>query len=427
MAVQFRFATIDDAEELAEVHTRSWQTAYRGLIDQAFLDAIDPRDRAEVYRAALSAPEPTPRVWVVAEEVDDSGAPIRLLGHTESHVDAADETRGILQILYLEPETFGTGLGKQLHDMSLRGLHRFGVRTAALSVLQGNQRAIAFYERQGWHSTGEIDDEDWSGVTVPAVQMEIELSVDLLAANEEYWTGQAPWYAERQTWSPEVDWGVHGVLDADAGGIFPEVAGLDVVEIGCGTAYVSNWARLGGARNVIALDYTPAQLATAQERARTHQVDLPLVRADGHRLPFADDSFDLAINEYGAAIWCDPRIWIPEAARVLRPGGRIWFLGNSVAFMLCAPEFEGQVAQPAFVRPQRGMHRMEWIDTPNVEFHVSHGEMISILTGAGFVIEALHELYAPEEAEASAYGFSDGAWASQWPVEEVWVARLPEQ
>ena len=63
----------------------------------------------------------------------------------------------------------------------------------------------------------------------------------------------------------------------------------------------------------------------------------PLVHADAERAPFADASFDLAISEYGAAIWCDPYRWIPEAARMLRPGGRLFFLGGTL-LMLCYPK-----------------------------------------------------------------------------------------
>jgi SAM-dependent methyltransferase len=53
--------------------------------------------------------------------------------------------------------------------------------------------------------------------------------------------------------------------------------------------------------------------------------------------PFADARFDLAISEYGASIGCDPYAWIPEAARLLRPGGQLIFLVNSALLMLAVP------------------------------------------------------------------------------------------
>ena len=97
-------------------------------------------------------------------------------------------------------------------------------------------------------------------------------------------------------------------------------------------------------------------------------------------MPLPEASFDLAISEYGAAIWADPYRWIPEAARLLRPGGELIFLGNSVLLMLTVPDLE--VDGPAtdrLIRPQFGMHRFEWTDEDSVEFHLSHGDMIRLL------------------------------------------------
>ena len=56
-------------------------------------------------------------------------------------------------------------------------------------------------------------------------------------------------------------------------------------------------------------------------------------------------------SEYGSAIWSDPFVWIPEAARVLRPGGELTFLGNSVLYMLCAPLLDGVPAEHTLLRP----------------------------------------------------------------------------
>ena len=416
MAVRYRFADTSDADALGALHTRSWRAAYRGLIDQAALDGLDPADKAAQFLAMLDPGSRDERavVWIVAEL---DGDPV---GHA---IAQRHEDEGHLHALYLDPDHFGTGVGPTLHDMALRALRRIGCNSATLRVLDGNDRAIGFYERRGWRLTGNRYEDEWSGIAVVDLEMAVDLDVDLLLANRKYWNEQAPIYAAKQTWNPEIDWGIFGITDAEAGHIFPDVDAKDVVELGCGTAYVSSWCHNAGARTVVGLDNSPAQLATAARRSADAGWRLPLVLGDAHRLPFADDSFDVAINEYGAAIWCDPRIWIPEAARVLRPGGTLWFLGNSVQFMLCAPEFEDQLAGSALLRPQRGMHRFEWIDTDNIEFHVSHGEMVSILTGAGFVIEALHELYSPADATTS-YGLADGDWASRWPVEEVWVARL---
>ena len=156
-----------------------------------------------------------------------------------------------------------------------------------------------------------------------------------------------------------------------------------------------------------------------------HGISFPLVRAAGEQVPFADESFDLAISEYGAAIWADPYLWIPEAARILRPGGELVFLGNSTTMMLCAPDEDGVPADERMVRPQLGMHRFEWPDDPGVEFHLSHGDWISLLRAHGFEIEQLIELYPPE-GSTTRYQFVTLDWARRWPSEEAWRARLRE-
>src|SRR5207237_9484203 len=117
----------------------------------------------------------------------------------------------------------------------------------------------------------------------------------------------------------------------------PGVAGLDVVELGCGTAYISAWLARRGARPV-GVDPTPAQLATARRCQQELGLSFPLVDAAAERVPLPDAAFDLAISEYGASIWADPYKWIPEAARLLRPGGRLVFLSNSTLAVLCGPD-----------------------------------------------------------------------------------------
>ncbi len=202
------------------------------------------------------------------------------------------------------------------------------------------------------------------------------------------------------------------------------VHGADVIELGCGTGYVSAWCLEAGASSVVGLDNSRRQLATARALQAEHGMRFPLVWANAERTPLTDASFDLAISEYGAAIWCDPHRWIPEAARLLRPGGRLVFLGNSVLSVLCVEEFETDgAAGPRLLRPQRGLHRVAWLDHPGVEFHIGHGDMIRLLRSSGFDVLDLRELYLDPEAFSPAAAFVDGEFGSRWPVEEVWVAE----
>ena len=184
---------------------------------------------------------------------------------------------------------------------------------------------------------------------------------------------------------------------------------------------MSAWlSRLGG--YPIGVDNSLAQLTNAHQLQDRFGLSFPLVHADAECLPFLDESFDFAISEYGAAIWCDPYQWIPEAARVLRPGGRLVFLGNSTQVMLSVPDDDGP-ATTSLHRPQFGMHRMEWDDDPGVEFHLSHGDRIKVLRANGFEVEELIELYPSTDSSESPHTYVTLDWARKWPAEEAWIAR----
>jgi SAM-dependent methyltransferase len=197
---------------------------------------------------------------------------------------------------------------------------------------------------------------------------------------------------------------------------------LDIAELGCGTAYFSAWLAKKGARPV-GVDITPAQLATARRMQEQTGIEFPLVEADAAETGLPDASFDLVVSEYGASLWVDPYRWIPEAARLLRPAGRLVFLTNSTLVILCSQD-EG-AATAKLQRPLFGMHRFEWEGDSGVEFHIPHGEWISLLRANGFDVERLIELQAPPDAETHEYyTFVTADWAKQWPCEDLWVARL---
>lgn len=246
---------------------------------------------------------------------------------------------------------------------------------------------------------------------------------DYVARNVDVWTRAAPDYedaAERNWASDEISWGIWGIPERVVG-VLPDVRGLRVLELGCGTGYVSAWlARRGG--RPVGIDPTPAQLATATRLQRDVGPRFPFVRAVAERLPFRDASFDLLVSEYGAAIWSDPYRWVPEAARVLRPGGRLIFLGNGTLLMLCAPDDEDAAAGATLLRPYFGMHRFEWSDDESVEFHLGYGDWIRLFRANGLDVEDLVELRPPEGA-TTRYPFVTLDWARKWPSEEVWKVR----
>lgn len=248
-----------------------------------------------------------------------------------------------------------------------------------------------------------------------------------VARNRAYWNVLAAEFVEdgKLKWSQEEpNWGIWSVPEAELG-VLPadaEIDGKDTIELGCGTGYVSAWLARRGARPV-GIDNSEAQLATARELQAEHGIEFPLLHGNAEQTGLPDASFDLAISEYGASIWCDPHAWIPEAARLLRPGGELIFLVNSVLVILCdADEGEEVPVGDRLVRPQFGLRRLEWAEDDSVEFHLPQGEMIDLLGANGLQVERLIEVRPPEGA-TTRYPFVTVEWARKWPCEEVWRAR----
>jgi SAM-dependent methyltransferase len=242
--------------------------------------------------------------------------------------------------------------------------------------------------------------------------------------NRALWDAQAKDYVaagERGWTQAEPTWGIWGVPESQLGLLPANLAGQDAIELGCGTAYVSAWLARRGAR-VVAIDNSAAQLATARRLQREHGLAFPLLHGNAERVPYADRSFDLAISEYGACLWADPQRWVPEAARLLRPGGELIFLANSALLTLCMPEENDVAATDRLLRPGFGMYRIEWPGDPGVEFHLSHGDWLRLLRRSGFEIEDLIEVRPPVGANTR-YPYVTLQWARQWPAEEVWKAR----
>ena len=241
--------------------------------------------------------------------------------------------------------------------------------------------------------------------------------------NRAAWDTWAPDFA---SWAPrawaddELTWGIFSVPEAELGALPESVAGMDVVELGCGTAYISAKLARRGARPV-GIDNSPAQLATARRMQEEFGLEFPLHLGNAEQTPFPDASFDLAVSEYGASIWCDPYLWIPEAARILRPGGHLVFLVNGVLLMVCTPE-GADAETPAtecLERPYFGMHRFDWPDG-SVSFNLGHGDWIRVLRTNGFDVEGLIEVQPPEGATTS-FPIVTPEWARRWPCEEIWI------
>ena len=243
--------------------------------------------------------------------------------------------------------------------------------------------------------------------------------------NVEKWQREAESYvsiAESNWATNSPRWGIWGVPDSAIGLLAEDYSGKTCLEIGCGTAYVSAWLSQRGAV-VYAIDPTPKQLETAKDLERIHQTGLHLIQGFGESLPIVDASIDFAISEYGAALWADPKRWIPEAARVLKPGAQLVFMTDHLLSFMTTSADDSIGQTRTLLRDSHSNYAMQWSKQDGIEFHLSHGAWIELLRGNGFEIERLIELNAPKNA-TTRYTWADPVWARRWSAEEIWVVRL---
>ena len=179
----------------------------------------------------------------------------------------------------------------------------------------------------------------------------------------------------------------------------------------------------GGARDRSRVDLSSRQIRNVETLQREFQLSFPLVLGNAEAVHYEDASFDVAISEYGASLWCDPQRWLPEAYRLLRPGAVLIFITNSDFLMVCTPPGGGQAAD-RLMRDFFSQSRMEFEDGGPVEFHPTHGSWIRLLRKTGFVVEGLIEVRPPPDASPR-YDFVTLEWARHWPSEEIWIARKP--
>jgi len=134
---------------------------------------------------------------------------------------------------------------------------------------------------------------------------------EYVAQNRASWTKANAEYtdrAAREAWArDEIGWGQWHQPEREIG-MLPDFVGKDVIELGCGTAYFGAWLKRGGARRVVGVDVTPAQLDTARRLDQEFGLGLELIEANAEDVPLPDESFDLVLSEYGASIWCDPKL-----------------------------------------------------------------------------------------------------------------------
>jgi SAM-dependent methyltransferase len=220
-----------------------------------------------------------------------------------------------------------------------------------------------------------------------------------------------------------LGWGTWDVPEDEVHAL-GDVDGLDALELGCGACQFGIKVAMRGAR-VTGLDFSENQLAGAVPNMEETGVRFPLVRASAEELPFADASFDLVFCDHGATSFTDPHLTIPEAARVLRPGGLLVFdMATPIIWMAWGEDPDGGPPTNELRTPYFGMGRVEAAD-PNwqtVEWQLPYGDWIRLFRRSGLIVEDLIEL-RPAEGATTTYDFAPLAWARDYPGEHIWKTR----
>jgi ubiquinone/menaquinone biosynthesis C-methylase UbiE len=239
--------------------------------------------------------------------------------------------------------------------------------------------------------------------------------------NREFWDRASDEYHERNARFIErgLAWGLWQLPETELQ-VLGDPQGKDVLELGCGAAEWSRaLARLGA--RVTGLDNSAARLEHARRAVEEEGLDVALVHASSEAIPLPDASFDLVLADWGAPTFSDPFLFVPEVARVLRPGGVFAFSGATPLAWLAFDE-PADAWGETLQRDYFGMHR--WDDPQGtVEFNLPTGEWIRLFRANGLVVEDLLEVRPPAGAASTYRDEAATAWARRWPMEQIWKVR----
>jgi SAM-dependent methyltransferase len=225
-------------------------------------------------------------------------------------------------------------------------------------------------------------------------------SAESVAANSAWWDADADdYHAEHGEFLGVADfvWCPERLREADAH-LLGDVAERDVLEIGSGSAPCARWLAAQGAR-VVALDLSAGMLRYAAAANEATGLDVPLVRANAERLPFASGSFDITCSAFGAVPFvADLDAIFDEVARVLRPGGS-WVFAVTHPMRWIFPDDPG----PNGLRVTGSyFDRTPYVEVDAdgratyVEYHRTLGDFIRALRGAGLTLVDLVEPTWPD-------------------------------
>ena len=213
-------------------------------------------------------------------------------------------------------------------------------------------------------------------------------------------------------------WGTAQISEAELH-VLGDVAGKAILEFGCGAAQWSIALARQGAHPV-GLDLSERQLEHARRLMTEAGVEFPLIHGSAEAVPLPDASFDIVFCDHGAMTFADPYLTVPEAARLLRPGGLFAFSHHSPIETICwaigADKVGDRLAVDYF-----GMHRFDDVD--DTYFQLPFGEWIRLFRANGFVVEDLIEPRPAVDATSSFRDPEELAWARRWPSESIWRLR----
>jgi GNAT superfamily N-acetyltransferase len=169
-----RPATAADAAQLAELHVRSWQWAYRGLMPDRVLAGLDIDQRTERWTATLAEVHDTAVLLAVRQlggACEELGA-FCMVGPARAPAPTAPAQSGVGQMyaLYADPGALGTGAGRAVHDASVAYRWAADDHQLVLWVLTGNNRARSFYGRNGWACDQVVEHQVHAGQSLPVVR-----------------------------------------------------------------------------------------------------------------------------------------------------------------------------------------------------------------------------------------------------------------
>ncbi|HYI46656.1 MAG TPA: class I SAM-dependent methyltransferase [Actinomycetota bacterium] len=214
-------------------------------------------------------------------------------------------------------------------------------------------------------------------------------------------------------------WGLWRIAE-DKLQVLGAVEGKRILELGCGAAQWSI-ALAGEGAHSVGMDNSSRQLLHAAKAAEKGGRGVPLLQAAAEFLPFLEASFDIVFCDYGAMSFADPALTVPEAARVLQPGGLLAFMTTTPLLLMCWPDEEEEVTTTLH-SPYFGMRRAEWAADETVDFQLPYGDWIRLFRDNNFVVEDLIEIQPPKNARTT-YPGRPLSWARQWPAEMIWKVR----